>query len=95
MLLVEIDYEIGRHHFSLASLPFQLSDTKAVDNKRNLLHFLAETVENSYPDIMGFTEELFHVNQASKGCYNKCHHYYFSSKLLHWPALKNCKYLKC
>lgn len=44
----------------------KLSDTKTVDNKRNLLHFLAETVENSYPDIMGFTEELFHVNQASK-----------------------------
>ncbi|ESN95398.1 hypothetical protein HELRODRAFT_86808, partial [Helobdella robusta] len=44
----------------------KLSDTKTADNKKTLLHFLSETVDASYSDLMNFPEELHHVHQASK-----------------------------
>jgi len=45
----------------------QLNSTKSVDGQRNLLHFLAETVEDKYPDIAGFEMEMTHIEAASKG----------------------------
>ena len=47
----------------------QLSSTKSMDGQRNLLHFIAEAVEDKYPEINGFELEISHVEQASRGKY--------------------------
>lgn len=44
----------------------KLRDTKSNDQKITLLHFLAELCEERYPDILKFTDELAHVESASK-----------------------------
>lgn len=45
----------------------QIIDTKSTDQKTTLLHFLAEVCEENYRDILKFTDELQHVESASKG----------------------------
>ncbi|XP_043913564.1 protein diaphanous homolog 2 isoform X2 [Protopterus annectens] len=44
----------------------KLRDSKSNDQKTTLLHFLAELCEERYPDILKFTDELAHVESASK-----------------------------
>ncbi|XP_043112945.1 protein diaphanous homolog 1 isoform X2 [Puntigrus tetrazona] len=51
--------------FSISYL-CKLRDTKSADQKQTLLHFLAETCQEEYPEVMTFPEELIHVEKASK-----------------------------
>ncbi|XP_026130805.1 protein diaphanous homolog 3-like [Carassius auratus] len=51
--------------FNLSSL-CKLKDTKSADQKSTLLHFLAETCEEKYPEVMKFVDDLQHVDQASR-----------------------------
>lgn len=51
--------------FSISYL-CRLRDTKSADQKQTLLHFLAETCQEQHPEVMTFTEELIHVEKASK-----------------------------
>uniref|UniRef100_A0AAY5EMC9 Diaphanous-related formin 3 n=1 Tax=Electrophorus electricus TaxID=8005 RepID=A0AAY5EMC9_ELEEL len=51
--------------FDLSSL-CKLRDTKSVDQKSTLLHFLAEVCEEKYPDVLKFTDDLQHVDRASR-----------------------------
>ncbi|XP_072914511.1 protein diaphanous homolog 2 isoform X2 [Hemitrygon akajei] len=44
----------------------KLKDTKSVDQKATLMHFLAEITEEKYPDILKFTDEIIHTESASK-----------------------------
>ncbi|XP_021261384.1 protein diaphanous homolog 2 isoform X2 [Numida meleagris] len=44
----------------------KIIDTKSTDHKTTLLHFLAEVCEENYRDILKFTDELQHVESASK-----------------------------
>lgn len=44
----------------------KIRDTKSSDQKTTLLHFLAEICEENYQDILKFTDELEHVESASK-----------------------------
>uniref|UniRef100_A0A8C1UZS3 Diaphanous related formin 1 n=1 Tax=Cyprinus carpio TaxID=7962 RepID=A0A8C1UZS3_CYPCA len=44
----------------------KLRDTKSADQKQTLLHFLAEICQEQYPEVMNFSEELTHVEKASK-----------------------------
>ncbi|XP_054551857.1 protein diaphanous homolog 2 [Talpa occidentalis] len=44
----------------------KIRDTKSVDQKTTLLHFIAEICEEKYRDILKFPEELEHVESASK-----------------------------
>ncbi|XP_019473706.1 protein diaphanous homolog 2 isoform X1 [Meleagris gallopavo] len=44
----------------------KIIDTKSTDQKTTLLHFLAEVCEENYRDILKFTDELQHVENASK-----------------------------
>ncbi|GIX89718.1 protein diaphanous [Caerostris darwini] len=48
------------------SLLTKLNSTKAADHKTTLLHYLAEIVENKYPDALNFAEELMHVDRAAR-----------------------------
>jgi len=51
--------------FDISYLP-KLSNTKDRDNKGTLLHFLVETIEKSYPNLMNFSDELMHIDKASR-----------------------------
>nr|XP_033948024.1 protein diaphanous homolog 1-like isoform X1 [Pseudochaenichthys georgianus] len=51
--------------FSISYL-CKLRDTKTADLKQTLLHFLADVCQEQYPDIMGFADELVHVEKASR-----------------------------
>ncbi|XP_053574582.1 protein diaphanous homolog 1 [Bombina bombina] len=44
----------------------KLKDTKSADQKTTLLHFLAETCEQEYPNVLKFPDELVHVEKASR-----------------------------
>ncbi|XP_023218674.1 protein diaphanous homolog 1-like isoform X2 [Centruroides sculpturatus] len=44
----------------------KIKNTKASDGKTTLMHFLAQIVENKYPDILNFSEELIHVDHAAR-----------------------------
>nr|XP_037845123.1 protein diaphanous homolog 2 [Chlorocebus sabaeus] len=45
----------------------KIRDTKSVDQKTTLMHFIADICEENYRDILKFPEELEHVESASKG----------------------------
>ncbi|KAM9764946.1 protein diaphanous homolog 3-like [Menidia menidia] len=51
--------------FDLSSL-CKLKDTKSVDQKTTLLHFLAGVCEAEYPDVIKFVDDLEHVDRASR-----------------------------
>ncbi|XP_042349054.1 LOW QUALITY PROTEIN: protein diaphanous homolog 1-like [Plectropomus leopardus] len=51
--------------FSISYL-CKLRDTKSADLKQTLLHFLADVCQEQYPDVMGFVDELIHVEKASR-----------------------------
>ncbi|XP_028444510.1 protein diaphanous homolog 1 isoform X1 [Perca flavescens] len=51
--------------FSISYL-CKLRDTKSADLKQTLLHFLADVCKEQYPEVMSFTDELIHVEKASR-----------------------------
>lgn len=51
----------------MALLFNQLRDTKSADLKQTLLHFLADVCQEQFPEVMGFTDELIHLEKASRG----------------------------
>ncbi|KAG8001311.1 Protein diaphanous-like protein 3, partial [Nibea albiflora] len=57
--------------FDLSSL-CKLKDTKSADQKTTLLHFLAQVCEEEFPNVIKFSEELEHVDRASRGMRMKC-----------------------
>lgn len=44
----------------------KLKDTKDVNGKLTLLHYLVETIEKKYTDVLSFGEELHHSKKASR-----------------------------
>ncbi len=44
----------------------KLGATKSADQKTTLIHFLANTVEAKFPDVMDFAQELRNIEEASK-----------------------------
>lgn len=43
----------------------KMGDTKDVNNKQTLLHYLVETIEGKFPDSLNFHEELQHTKKAA------------------------------
>lgn len=44
----------------------KLSNTKDTDNKQTLLHYLVDVVEKKFPEALSFTDDLAHVDKASR-----------------------------
>ncbi|KAF0298551.1 Protein diaphanous [Amphibalanus amphitrite] len=44
----------------------KLNNTKDVENRMTLLHYLAEVVEKKHPELLSFMDEISHVERASK-----------------------------
>lgn len=51
--------------FRLQSLD-NLLDTKSTDKRSCLLHYIANTVRQKFPDLMNFDTELFCIEEASQ-----------------------------
>ncbi|KAK6325862.1 hypothetical protein J4Q44_G00052040, partial [Coregonus suidteri] len=51
--------------FDLSSL-CKLKDTKSADQKSTLLHFLAAVCEEEFPEVTKFSDDLQHVDRASR-----------------------------
>lgn len=51
--------------FEISFLP-KLSGTKDVENKTTLLHYLVDTIERKFPDLLTFSDELVHVDRAAR-----------------------------
>ncbi|KAG5888747.1 hypothetical protein JTB14_032020 [Gonioctena quinquepunctata] len=44
----------------------KLTATKDVSNRQTLLHYIAETIEAKWPELLNFYDEMPHINQASR-----------------------------
>ncbi|RUS87289.1 hypothetical protein EGW08_004969, partial [Elysia chlorotica] len=44
----------------------KLENTKSQDGSTTMLHFLAQVLEEKYPDILGFIEETIHIDKAAR-----------------------------
>jgi len=51
--------------FEISFLP-KLTSTKDVENKLTLLHYLVETIESKFPELLTFSEDLAHVDKAAR-----------------------------
>ncbi|KAJ2785357.1 hypothetical protein H4R18_000568 [Coemansia javaensis] len=60
----------GAFGFKIASLN-RLMDTKAEDNRTTLLHFVASTVEECFPDALAFLDELRPVDAGCRVSYTE------------------------
>ena len=50
----------------------QLINTKTHDGKQTLMHFLADSIEKRFPDVMDFASEMLHVEKAARGQHFCC-----------------------
>uniref|UniRef100_UPI00358FAF50 protein diaphanous homolog 2-like isoform X2 n=1 Tax=Myxine glutinosa TaxID=7769 RepID=UPI00358FAF50 len=48
------------------SFLYKLRDTKSNDKQTTMLHFLAQICEEKHPDILRFTDDLAHLEKASR-----------------------------
>ncbi len=64
------------HSVSLSCV-FQLLDTKSTDRTQTLLHFIANMVQEKYPELVSFHTELRFVDKAALGktCHSYCTYY--------------------
>lgn len=44
----------------------KLTNTKDLENKQTLLHYMVETIESKFPELLNFGEELPHVEKAAR-----------------------------
>lgn len=44
----------------------QLTGTKDFENKQTLLHYIVFTIENKFPELLNFPDELSHIDKASR-----------------------------
>jgi len=51
--------------FEMSYLP-KLTSTKDAENKTTLLHYLVDIIEEKFPEILTFSEEVIHVDRASR-----------------------------
>lgn len=44
----------------------KLTNTKDHENKHTLLHYMLETIENKFPELLSFPDELPHIDRAAR-----------------------------
>lgn len=50
--------------FNLAILT-KLHDIKGTNNEKTLLHFIVETIQRKFPELLNFVDELVHIDKAA------------------------------
>ncbi|XP_073989603.1 diaphanous related formin 1 isoform X2 [Rhodnius prolixus] len=51
--------------FEISFLP-KLSATKDLENKTTLMHYLVDTIEKKFPELLTFGDDLMHVDRAAR-----------------------------
>ncbi|XP_017786244.1 PREDICTED: protein diaphanous isoform X3 [Nicrophorus vespilloides] len=44
----------------------KLTGTKDINNKQTLLHYIVETTEKKFPEVLNFADEMQHIDRASR-----------------------------
>lgn len=57
---------VNRNLLIVVFVHLQLSSTKDIENKSTLLHYIADTVERKFPDLLSFTDDLPHIDRAAR-----------------------------
>lgn len=54
-------------------MPFitKLKDTKDINNKQTLLHYIVDTIEKKIPEVLSFDKELLHAEKAARVSFEK------------------------
>lgn len=55
----------GAYGFEISFLT-KLTATKDLENKQTLLHYLVDTIETKFPDVLNFAEEMPHIDRAAR-----------------------------
>ncbi|XP_039752772.1 protein diaphanous isoform X2 [Pararge aegeria] len=55
----------GAYGFEISFLT-KLTATKDLENKQTLLHYLVDTIEGKFPDVLAFAEEMPHIDRAAR-----------------------------
>ncbi|XP_038219830.1 protein diaphanous [Zerene cesonia] len=55
----------GAYGFEISFLT-KLTSTKDLENKQTLLHYLVDTIESKFPDVLSFAEEMPHIDRAAR-----------------------------
>ncbi|CAH0712920.1 unnamed protein product, partial [Brenthis ino] len=55
----------GAYGFEISFLT-KLTATKDLENKQTLLHYLVDTIESKFPDVLNFAEEMPHIDRAAR-----------------------------
>ncbi|XP_045457883.1 protein diaphanous [Melitaea cinxia] len=55
----------GAFGFEISFLT-KLTSTKDLENKQTLLHYLVDTIESKFPDVLTFAEEMPHIDRAAR-----------------------------
>ncbi|XP_047513253.1 protein diaphanous isoform X7 [Pieris napi] len=55
----------GAFGFEISFLT-KLTATKDLENKQTLLHYLVDTIEQKFPDVLNFAEEMPHIDRAAR-----------------------------
>ncbi|XP_045508734.1 protein diaphanous isoform X9 [Colias croceus] len=55
----------GAYGFEISFLT-KLTSTKDLENKQTLLHYLVDTIESKFPDVLNFAEEMPHIDRAAR-----------------------------
>lgn len=50
----------------------KIRDTKSTDNKTSLLDYIAQVIDERYPELNDFQKELEHVEPATRSTFNNC-----------------------
>lgn len=46
---------------------FQLTDTRSSDRRLSVLHYIAQTMQDKFPELLNFDQELQYIEKASVG----------------------------
>ncbi|XP_055307276.1 protein diaphanous-like, partial [Sitodiplosis mosellana] len=49
----------------------KLHDIKSAKHKQTLLHFIVKTIQQKFPELLNFGEEITHVDDAARICFDK------------------------
>ncbi|XP_041971142.1 protein diaphanous isoform X2 [Aricia agestis] len=55
----------GAYGFEISFLT-KLTATKDLENKQTLLHYLVNTIETKFPDVLAFADEMPHLDRAAR-----------------------------
>lgn len=79
--------------FQLAILP-KLNEIKSSNHKQTLLHFIVEKIQQHFPELLNFADELSHIDKAARLKYSNIEESVQSIGMLSESLQKELEYAK-